>query len=688
MNLLIAVLFITGGDVLVSDFEGKDYGAWTATGTAFGSGPAQGTLPNQMPVSGFLGKGLVNSYLGGDAAVGTLASPPFAIERKAINFLIGGGCHPSETCINLLLDGKVVRTATGRDSEELAWDGWDVTEFAGRTATLEIIDRATGGWGHLNVDQIVQSDTLLKAGPRGREVVVESRYLQLPVRTGRPKRRMKLLVDGAVVREFEIELAEHDPQFWAFVDLGAWKGKSLRMDVSGPASLGEALEAVLQSDELRGSEPLYAETQRPQVHFTSRRGWLNDPNGMVYSQGEWHLYYQHNPYGWGWGNMHWGHAVSRDLLHWEELPIAIYPAKIGDWAFSGSAVVDAANTSGFRTGSGELLVGAYTSTGRGECIVYSNDRGRTWTEYSGNPVVKHQGRDPRLLWHAASKQWVMAVYHEEGKKREIAFHTSPDLKTWTPRTRIDGFFECPDLYELPVDGDAEKSRWVLSAADGRYLLGSFDGSEFKPDGGKQTLWHGHFYAAQTFSNAPEGRRIQIGWARGTDFPGMPFNQQMNVPVELALKTTPDGIRLRALPVKEIEQLRGRKQEWSGLTLKPGENPVSGLSAELADLTLSFRPGTAEQVALDLRGVPVVYDVRKEELRSKGLKLPLRPEGGRIVIRALIDRGSVELFLNDGQAAACVAAIPPRQNTSLGLSVQGGDAELEHLVVWELRSAWK
>jgi len=300
MNLFIALLALIGDDVLVADFEGKDYGAWTATGTAFGSGPAQGTLPNQMPVSGFLGKGLVNSYLGGDAATGTLTSPPFTIERKALNFLIGGGRHPGETGINLLIDGKVVRSATGRDSEQLDWDGWDVGTLAGKSAVLEIVDRATGGWGHINVDQIVQSDVRKTVG---REIVVSSRYLHLPVKTGQPKRVMKLLVDGAVVREFEIELAEKGPQFWASVDVGAWKGKTLSME--------PALDSVKQSDEL----PVVDDSQRPQFHFTSRVGWLNDPNGMVWSQGEWHLYYQHNPYGWAWGNMHWGHAVSKDLLH-------------------------------------------------------------------------------------------------------------------------------------------------------------------------------------------------------------------------------------------------------------------------------------------------------------------------------------------------------------------------------------
>lgn len=688
MLLILALLAAQGDDLLISDFEGKDYGGWTATGAAFGTGPARGTLPNQMPVSGFLGKGLVNSYLGGDGAVGTLVSPAFAIERKSLNFLIGGGNHPGATGIRLFIDGKVVRSATGRDNEHLEWDGWDVSEFAGKTATIEIVDQATGGWGHINVDHIVQSDRSLKSAAQSREVAVEGRYLHLPVRTGRPKRRVKVVDGGAIVREFEIELADRDPQFWAPLDVGAWKGRTLRLETVGPADAKAALDAVAQGDDLKGADPLYQEAARPQFHFTSRRGWLNDPNGMVYHQGEYHLFYQHNPYGWGWGNMHWGHAVSRDLVHWEELPIAIYPATFGDWAFSGSAVVDAANTSGFKSGSEDVLVGAYTSTGRGECIVYSNDRGRTWAEYPGNPVVKHAGRDPRLLWHAATKQWVMAVYHEAGKKQQIAFHTSPDLKAWTFRSVIDGYFECPDLFELPVDGDASKARWVLLAADGRYVTGSFDGSEFKPDGGKQALWHGHFYASQSFSNAPDGRRIQIGWARGTDFPGMPFNQQMNVPVELRLKTTPDGVRMFAAPVKELEALRGPKQTRGPLTVRTGDGPLSGVAAELADLTVSFRPGEAERVVLHVRGLPVTYDARKGELSTKGAAAPLAPEDGVLRLRVLVDRGSVEIFGNDGRVVLCAASVLPPSDKSFSLSAQGGSVEVGTFDFWELRSAWK
>ncbi len=681
MISLIAML-VLGGDDLLADFEGRDYGAWKTTGTAFGSAPAPGTLPRQMHVEGFLGKGLVNSFLGGDGATGTLTSPPFTITRPWIGFLIGGGSHAGETCINLLVGDAVVRTSTGRDEERLEGDGWDVAEFKGKTARIEIVDRHTGGWGHINVDQIVQSDRSLSSGPQGRDLVIEGRYLHLPVRTKAPKRRMKLLLEGRVLREFEIELAEGAPDFWAFIDVAAWKGKTLRLEVRAP---GEALAAVSQGDEIRGDVPVHQEARRPVYHFTSRRGWLNDPNGMVFHKGEWHLYYQHNPYGWDWGNMHWGHAVSRDLVRWEELPLALHPARFGDWAFSGSAVVDAANTSGFKRGAEDVLVAAYTSTGRGECIVSSDDRGRTWREYEGNPVLKHAGRDPRLLWHAPTKRWIMAVYDEDGKKQRIAFHSSPDLKTWTFESRIDGYYECPDFFELPVDGDASKSRWVLYGADGKYALGSFDGKVFTPEGAKRAVWHGNFYAAQTFSDVPDGRRIQIGWGQGVTFPGMPFNQQMTVPVELTLRTTEDGPRMFAWPVKELASLHGETRAWRGLEVNPGGNPLAGVEAECVDLRASFPAPAAGQVRLGVRGVPVIYDAVKGELSCRGKTAPLQPVAGRLTLRVLSDRGSLEIFGNEGRVALSVGVILPPDDRTLSFSVTEGALRPVSLELNELKA---
>jgi fructan beta-fructosidase len=677
-------------DLLLADFEGSDYGAWKTTGTAFGTAPARGTLPGQMPVTGYLGKGLVNSFHGGDGSTGTLTSRPFTVARRHLNFLIGGGKYPGKTCINLLVGGKVVRTATGPNdrpggSEHLDWHTWDVADLAGKQAIIQIVDDHTGGWGHITVDHIVQSDRPRGLQPARRDFTVTARYLNLPVRTGAPRRRLKFVIDGKAVREFEIELDAERPGFWVFCDLGAFKGKRLRVEGLLPAGAAD-LAALAQADAIKGAGTLYKEKARPQFHFTSRRGWLNDPNGLVFHAGTYHLFYQHNPYGWDWGNMHWGHAVSSDLVRWRELPLALYPRRFGDWCFSGSAVVDEANTSGFGAPGRPALVAAYTSTGRGECIVSSTDGGRTWSEYAGNPVVRHRGRDPRLLWHAPTKRWVMAVYDEE-KGRAIAFYTSPDLKKWTYRSRIDDFYECPDLFALPVDGDAKKSKWVLYGADCRYLLGDFDGTTFRKESGKHQLWYGNFYAAQTFSNAPGGRRIQIGWGQGIAFPGSPFNQQMTFPCELTLRTTEEGVRLFARPVTEVARLHTKKHAQKDRPLRPGADLAAGAS-ELLDVRAELEVGKAAAVGCRVRGVEVVYDPKKKQLECRGRTAPLPAKAGKVRLQVLVDRGSVEVFGNDGRVALSVGVLVPEKERQVALFARGGEAKVVSLEVHELRSAWR
>lgn len=679
-------------DILIADFEGKDYDQWKATGEAFGPGPARGALAGQMNVSGFEGKGLVNSFYKGDASTGELISPAFKIERPFINFLIGGGNHPGKTCIDLLLDGKVVRTASGPNdqpggSEMLAWKTWDVKELIGQSVTIRIVDKETGGWGHINIDQITQSDRKLQPLPARREILIDKRYLLLPVRTGAAKRRMKFTVDGKVEREFEIELAEGKAEFQVFADVAAWKGKTLAIEVSAVQTGPQALATIEQSDRLPEAEAIYREANRPQFHFTSRRGWLNDPNGLVYYKGEFHLFYQHNPYGKNWGNMHWGHAVSGDLFRWKEESIALYPAKFGDWAFSGSAVVDAANTSGFQTGSEKPLVLAYTSTGRGECIAYSNDRGRTWTEYAGNPVVKHTGRDPKLIWHEPSKQWVMAVYSEVGGKRFIAFHTSPDMKAWTFQSRIEGYFECPDLFELPVQGTDERL-WVLFGADGRYALGQFDGKQFKPESGKHQLWYGNFYAAQTYSDAPDGRRIIIGWANGISFPGMPFNQQMSVPCDLTLRKTPDGARMFAEPVKELAGLIALKKNLGALTLREGVNTLEGTDGELLDAEVEFDLEGASEVGLTVRGQTLTYNVEASTLSIGKQVVKIKPVDGKLRLRMLVDRGSIEAYANRGAAVISLGAKLDETDRKVSLHARGKGVKATEVEVRVLKSAWE
>lgn len=528
-----------------------------------------------------------------------------------------------------------------------------------------------------------------------RTLRVDRRYLNLPVKNGAPPRRMSLLLHGRTVREFTIELANGRPDFWVFVDLTPFQHQDLTIRVDRLPADSSALRDINQADAIQGATNLYHETLRPQFHFTSRRGWLNDPNGLVYDHGVYHLFYQHNPYGWNWGNMHWGHAVSRDLVHWHELPIAIYPHRFGDWVFSGSAVIDRNNTAGFKSGNQDVIVAAYTSTGRGECIAYSTDQGRTFTDYTNDPVVVNRGRDPRLLWYAPRTNWVMAVYDEnptlpdKSQRRGIAFYSSPDLKHWKRQSRIGGFYECPDMFQLPVKGNPQEKKWVLTAANSDYLIGQFDGKKFTPESAKLAGQRGvGFYAAQTYSDIPpaDGRRIQIGWLRST-MPGMPFNQMMAFPCSLTLVSTPAGLRLCHQPVREIRSLYGQQYQWRHLKLTPGKNPLAGIHGRLFDLRAAFAPGRAKTLRFNVRGEPVIYSVADQTLTCHGITNSLPLLDGKVHIQILVDRTSVEIFGNHGLLYMPMAITCPVHNESLTVDVTGGPALFDSLWLCKLKSIW-
>ena len=543
--------------------------------------------------------------------------------------------------------------------------------------------------GHILVDHIVQTDDRTAANA-SKEIVVSGKYLNFPVKTGAAKQRVRILVEGQVVREFEIELAVREVDFWAFLDVTALGGKTATIQVDNLSRYSHGLDLVGQSDGPRGTENLYNEKYRPQCHFTSRRGWNNDSNGLVFYKGEWHLYYQHNPYGVQWGNMHWGHAVSEDLVHWRELPVALYPRQFGDWCFSGSAVVDVNDTAGFRKGPEDTIVAAYTSTGRGECIAYSNDRGRTFAEFEGNPVIRHQGRDPKVIWYGPGRHWVMAVYHETEGKKAVAFYTSGDLKKWEYTSRIDGFYECPEIFELAVDGDAADRKWVLHAGDGDYMIGTFDGRAFTPESGKHRYSYGNcFYASQTFNGVPaaDGRRIQIAWGR-VEMPGMPFNQMMLFPVELGLRTTGEGVRMVARPVREIERLYAGGRQWKELNLPMGRNPVPGGEGELLRICAVLRPAGATRVGFVIRGVEVAYDANEQRLTCLDKAAPLTMTDGAVRLELLVDRTSIEIFGSDGQVYMPMGVIPPDDHESLQIFAEAAPLRVDSLEVHTLHSAWR
>ncbi len=281
---------LEAADVLIADFEGETYGEWKTTGEAFGPGPAHGALRGQMNVEGFKGKGLVNSFYNGDETTGTLTSSAFTIERKFITFLIGGGNDKEKLCINLLVDGKRVRGATGPNTETgghetLSPEMWDVSEYSGRSAVIRIIDRAKGGWGHINVDQIVQTDRALPLMVTDAKLAIkiEKRYLHLPIKNGAPKRKVTFLFDGRAQVTNDIELADGTPNWWAFLDASDWKGKTITVQVDKLAKDSQALSSIGQGDSIKDAAESLPRTASRSVPLLIAEGMEQRPqrNGLL-----------------------------------------------------------------------------------------------------------------------------------------------------------------------------------------------------------------------------------------------------------------------------------------------------------------------------------------------------------------------------------------------------------------------
>jgi fructan beta-fructosidase len=676
-------------DVIFADFESPTYDRWTATGNAFGEAPAKGTLRGQMSVEGFLGKGLVSSFHNGDGSTGALTSPEFVIERNYISFLIGGGGFDGKTCLNLVVDGKTVRTAVGPNtqpggSEQLSKTGWDVKDLVGKSAKLVIVDDAKDGWGHVSVDHIVFTDEKPPAilARAERTIKIDQRLLMFPIKDGGPTRKLRIFDGEREVHVIDVELADDKYDWQAELNVESLRGKELKLVVDRLPEDSKALSSITRVDSWTTTDQ-YREKLRPLIHFSAKRGWLNDPNGLVFHNGKYHLFFQHNPYGWKWGNMHWGHAVSKDLVHWEEVGEALYPDAMGPM-FSGSAVIDWRNTSGLGKDGKPPMILAYTAFGppATQCLAYSNDDGKTFTKYAKNPVLKEitaGNRDPKIFWHEPTKKWVQVLYVERKPKHMIAFFTSPNLIDWTPTSEIEGFFECPDFFELAVDGNAANKKWVLTAADHRYMIGSFDGLKFTPE---TPLYPGHrgkgFYAAQTFSDIPKegGRRIQIGWLQAPS-PGMPFNQCMSLPLELSLKTFPgDGVRLAMKPVKEVQSLRGSKVD-----LKPGE--VTDLKTDALEVEAVLLPEVGSKTTLDVRGLKIVYDEPSKQLLVDGLRVPVAAIDGKVKLNIFADRTAFEIFANDGWIYIPLPFIPEAANRTVKI-----DGKFESATVHELKTMWE
>ncbi|MDA3867269.1 MAG: GDSL-type esterase/lipase family protein [Salinivirgaceae bacterium] len=450
----------------------------------------------------------------------------------------------------------------------------------------------------------------------------------------------------------------------------------------------------------------YDEPYRGQFHFSQQSGWMNDINGLWYFNGTYYLCYQTTPKSpiFEFAHTSWGMATSPDMMHWTQKPVIMEPNDIEGTPMSGSAVIDTGNTSGFQTGANPVFVAMYTSSKTGQCLMYSNDLGDSWERYSGNPVISDGGtnpRDPHVLWYAPTKKWVMVLYHENNGGN-TQFYTSPDLINWTLTSTVTGFgHECPDFFELPVNGNPDTLKWVLWAGDGGYLTGDFDGSIFTQDPGGWKLLDNNnstfFYAAQTFNTAslPSNRVIQMAWQGNPGLMGSTtiipeygahtrWNQNATFPTQLSLNTKSGSIRLCANPIPEISTIWASTQKWEKQTLTSTSDPLSLIKSKCFDVTAEFdlSEATATQIKFQIANKTITYNITNKTLNGK----TFNPIDNKIKIRILSDRSQYELFGNDGLFcwSERFAFDPNSKNLSLTVN---GNITLDTLVFHHVSRTW-
>jgi len=508
-----------------------------------------------------------------------------------------------------------------------------------------------------------------------RDFRIDKNYLNLPVTMSQNRQMVHFMIDGDTLTYSTIRLSDNKPDYWVFMDVSAYQGKTMKLIFSETVN---GIELIHLDDNFPGSDSLYRESKRPQFHFSSRRGWNNDPNGLVWFDGEYHLFYQHNPYEIHWGNMHWGHAVSEDLIRWTELNDALYPDELGTM-FSGSAVIDERNTAGWGTNA---MVAAYTADKNGQevqCLAYSLDRGRTFTKYEGNPILGPQ-RDPKVIWYRPGQHWVMALYNRAG----VDLYTSDNLKEWTHCDYVKGFYECPEIFELPIDGDPENTLWVIYGGSGSYLLGDFDGRNFNPKFGKYRNTYGAHYAAQTYNNTPDGKRIQIGWGRITS-PGMPFNQMMCFPTELTLRSTKEGVRMFSEPIEGISTLHRKTYDFSNLNKDQINEKLLDIQHDLLHLKVRMESLDGSQIGISYKGN--TYCTMDSDELNRVQTAHQNPDQMMFDVEIIIDRTSMEIFYQKGLAVFVEALKEPASSEGLKLHGLTDQIKISDFLVYELSSIW-
>jgi len=522
------------------------------------------------------------------------------------------------------------------------------------------------------------------------ELVLTSKYLTFPINTLTAKKKVCFYEDGKLIFDLDCKIDMINPNFTAFVDVERFKGKKITLTVSPEMkfSVGIADEMNLPG--------LYSEPMRPQIHFTVPNGWNNDPNGLVFINGVYHMFYQYNPCATEWGNMHWGHAVSRDLIHWENRDIALFPDEMGTM-YSGSAIVDRDDMLGLGTKDKPVVLLFYTAAaGRNllsgdrkptQCIAYSTDGGESFTKYSGNPVVEYidgYNRDPKVVFVPEIGKYVMALFIKDNLYR---LYSSENLVNWQLfcDIPIENESECPDIYPLECEG---VRKWVIEGARDIYLLGHFEKEAFVIDTPEKRLtWGNGLYAAQSYSGIPDGKIVKVFWER-SKVPGERFSTQMGIPAEMHLEKLEDGYYLAALPIRALADLRDGGYEKKDFVLKEEIKYEVGTNA--LDIVLKADYDENALVKLGIFGHTLYVDMVKNLLTvscAGDIKMPLSMDRKTLDLRIVADRTSVEIFADNGKMFAAAAMICDFNLPAVTLSANK-DFAVREFDCYTMKSIWK
>lgn len=557
----------------------------------------------------------------------------------------------------------------------------------------------------------------------------QKKFLLLPVEEASPEAKLYMIADNDVVRSMNVRLAVNKVDYFVPVDLTGFDNKHLSFNFQLIPDSALCWEEMKLSDEFDVSN---REKYRPVYHFSPAYGWMNDPNGMFYKDGVYHLFYQHNPYGSMWGNMHWGHATSTDLVTWEHHGDAISPDALGT-IFSGSCVVDKDNTAGFGAGA---VIAFYTSASdrQVQSMAYSLDNGKTFKKYARNPILtstQRDFRDPKVIWHEDTKKWIMVL--AVGQEMEI--YSSADLKSWTLESKFGegqgahgGVWECPDLLELPVEG-TELKKWVLvcnlnpggpfGGSATQYFVGTFDGKRFvneSPAVTKWMDWGKDHYATVTWSDAPDNRRIAIAWMSNwqyaNDVPTSQYRSPNSVPRDLSLFTVDGETYLQSAPSPELLALRDASKKRSfkvngTRTIKemiPGndgayeiELTIENQRADVIGFRLYNDKGEEVDMQYDMKEKKFSMDRRKSGEVSFNENFPMltwtaieqgrnEEQGGKeaLKLRLFVDKSSVEAFGDGGRFVMTNQVFPSEPYNHINFYSKGGAYKVDSFVVHKLK----